>query len=145
MVRVQRIIVFDRKKSSKAQGSHVEVMKLYLDMPAKEVKPFFEAKVGKDVVKLALERFKLEYEDKGSYIFVSGEGADEDMRRLVVFCGVRQTVDGHLGKYLLGIVSSLTVVELIFWYSRFTSAYARGGYKDVYRVAKAFKILYMVE
>ena len=142
---MQRVIVFGRRKIGKVRRRYVDVMKLYLDMPVKGVKPLFEARVGKDVVKLALGRFKVEYEDKGRYLFVSGEDADGNLRRLVVFSGVRQAVDEHLGRYLLDIVSSMAEVELIFWYSRFISTYERGGYWDVYRVAKSLRILYRVK
>ena len=142
---MQRVIVFGRRKIGKVHRRHVDVMKLYLDMPVKGVRPLFEARVGKDVVKLALERFKVEYEDKGRYLFVAGEDADGKLRRLVVFCGVRQAVDERLGRYLLDIVSSMAEVELIFWYSRFISTYEWGGYWDVYRVAKSLRILYRVK
>ena len=141
---VQRVIVFGRKKVGKVHRRYVDVMKVYLDQPARGVKPLFEARVGKEIVKLALERFKAEYEDKGRLLLVVGADVDEKLRKLVVFSGVRQTVDGHLGKYLSEVVASMSEFEAIFWYSRFISSYERGGYWDVYRVAKSFRILYRI-
>ncbi|MEM1867667.1 MAG: hypothetical protein QW290_06555 [Sulfolobales archaeon] len=93
---------------------------------------------------MALEHFKVGYDDKGDYLVLYGDGLDEKFRRIVVFSGVRQVVDGSLGKKVLEVVDSMGELELLFWYSRFINAYDRGSYWDVYRVAKSIRILYRI-
>jgi len=141
---VQRVIAFGKKRVGKVHKRYVDVMRIYLGQPLKDVKPLFEARIGKEVVKLALERFKANFEDKGEFLIVSGEDVDEKIRRLVVFSGTRQTVNELLGRPLLEVVASMGEVEALFWYSRFLDAYERGSYWDVYRVAKSLRTLYRI-
>jgi len=141
---IQRVIVFGKKRVGKVYKRYVDVMRIYLGQPVKEVKPLFEARIGREVTKLALERFKANFEDKGGFLMLGGEGVDEKARRLVVFGGARQTVDEFLGRPLLEVVASMGEVEVLFWYSRFIDAYERGGYWDVYRVAKSLRTLYRI-
>lgn len=145
MNEIQRFIIFGKKKIGKTQRRFIDIMRIYLSQPVREVKPYFEARIGKETTKLALDRFKTIYEDKGEFLTVSGSDADEKIRRLTVFSGVRQTVDEGLGKPLLELVASMNEVEVLFWFSRFINTYQNGGYWGVYRVAKSFKILYRVE
>jgi len=144
MSEIQRVIVFGKKRIGKVRKRYVDVMRIYLGRPVKEVKPLFEARVGKEVAKLALQRFKASFEDKGGFLMMGGEDVDEKVRRLVVFSGVRQTVNELLGRPLLEVVASMGEVEVLFWYSRFVDAYERGSYWDVYRVAKSLRILYRI-
>jgi len=139
---IQRVIVFGKKRVGKVHRRHVDVMRIYLGQPIKEVKPLFEARISREVAKLALKRFKADFEDNGVLLLLSGEDVDEKVRRLVVFGGARQTVDESLGRPLLEIAASMNEVEVLFWYSRFIDAYERGGYWDVYRVAKSLRTLY---
>jgi hypothetical protein len=141
---IQRVIVFGKKRVGKVHRRYVDVMRIYLGQPIKEVKPLFEARISREVVKLALERFKADFEDNGAFLMLSGEDVDEKVRRLVVFGGARQTVDESLGRPLLEIVASMNEVEVLFWYSRFIDAYERGGYWDVYRIAKSLRTLYRI-
>jgi hypothetical protein len=141
---IQRVIVFGKKRIGKVHKRYVDVMRIYLGQPVKDVKPLFEARIGKEVAKLALERFKAVFEDKGEFLIVGGEDVDEKVRRLVVFGGARQTVNELLGRPLLEVVASMGEVEVLFWYSRFIDAYERGGYWDVYRVAKSLRTLYRI-
>jgi len=141
---IQRVIVFGKKRIGKVHKRYVDVMRIYLGQPIKDVKPLFEARIGKEVAKLALERFKAVFEDKGEFLIVSGEDVDEKVRRLVVFGGARQTVNELLGRTLLEVVASMGEVEVLFWYSRFIDAYERGSYWDVYRVAKSLRTLYRI-
>ena len=141
---IQRVIVFAKKRVGKVHRRYVDVMRIYLSQPIKEVKPLFEARITGEVVKLALERFKADFEDSGAFLMLSGEDVDEKVRRLVVFGGARQTVDESLGRPLLEIVASMNEVEVLFWYSRFIDAYERGGYWDVYRIAKSLRTLYRI-
>jgi len=141
---IQRVIVFGKKRVGKVHRRYVDVMRIYLSQPIKEVKPLFEARIRGEVVKLALERFKADFEDNGAFLMLSGEDVDEKVRRLVVFGGARQTVDESLGRPLLEIVASMNEVEVLFWYSRFIDAYERGGYWDVYRIAKSLRTLYRI-
>jgi hypothetical protein len=142
--KIQRTITFSRKRVGKAYVRYVDNMKIFLGQPVKKVKPLFEARIGRDTVKLALENFKASFEDKGDFLILSGEEVDEKVRRLVVFSGVRQTIDDSLGKTLLETVASMGEVEILFWYSRFINAYERGSYWDVHRVAKSLKTLYRI-
>ncbi|MEM1510090.1 MAG: hypothetical protein QW096_09525 [Thermofilaceae archaeon] len=139
-----RVIVFSRKKLGKIHKHYTDCIKIYLSYPIKNIKPFFEARIGRDVVKMALEHFKVGYDDKGDYLVLYGDGLDEKFRRIIVFSGVRQVVDGSLGKKVLEVVDSMGELELLFWYSRFINAYDRGSYWDVYRVAKSIRILYRI-
>jgi hypothetical protein len=139
---IQRVIVFGKKRVGKVHRRYVDVMRIYLGQPIKEVKPLFEARINREVAKLALKRFKADFEDNGVFLLLSGEDVDERVRRLVVFGGARQTVDESLGRPLLEIAASMNEVEVLFWYSRFIDAYERGGYWDVYRVAKSLRTLY---
>jgi len=141
---IQRVIVFGKKRIGKVHKRYVDVMRIYLGQPVKDVKPLFEARIGKEVAKLALERFKAVFEDKGEFLIVGGEDVDEKVRRLVVFGGARQTVNELLGRPLLEVVASMGEVEVLFWYSRFIDAYERGSYWDVYRVAKSLRTLYRI-
>jgi hypothetical protein len=141
---IQRVIVFGKKRVGKVHRRYVDVMRIYLGQPIKEVKPLFEARISREVVKLALERFKADFEDNGAFLMLSGEDVDEKVRRLVVFGGARQTVDESLGRPILEIVASMNEVEVLFWYSRFIDAYERGGYWDVYRIAKSLRTLYRI-
>lgn len=141
---IQRVIVFGKKRIGKVHKRYVDVMRIYIGQPVKDVKPLFEARIGKEIAKLALERFKAVFEDKGEFLIVSGEDVDEKVRRLVVFGGARQTVNELLGRTLLEVVASMGEVEVLFWYSRFIDAYERGSYWDVYRVAKSLRTLYRI-
>jgi hypothetical protein len=141
---MQRVIVFDKKRIGKVYRRYVDNMKIYLGHPVMGVKPLFEARISKETAKLALEKFKANFEDKGDFLIVSGEDVDEKIRRLVVFSGARQTVDDFLGRLLLDTVTSMGEVEVLFWYSRFINAYEGGGYWDVNRVAKSLKTLYRI-
>jgi hypothetical protein len=141
---IQRVIVFDKKRIGKVYRRYVDNMKIYLGHPVMGVKPLFEARISKETAKLALEKFKANFEDKGDFLIVSGEDVDEKIRRLVVFSGARQTVDDFLGRLLLDTVTSMGEVEVLFWYSRFINAYEGGGYWDVNRVAKSLKTLYRI-
>jgi len=141
---IQRVIVFGKKRIGKVHKRYVDVMRIYIGQPVKDVKPLFEARIGKEIAKLALERFKAVFEDKGEFLIVSGEDVDEKVRKLVVFGGARQTVNELLGRTLLEVVASMGEVEVLFWYSRFIDAYERGSYWDVYRVAKSLRTLYRI-
>jgi len=141
---IQRVIVFGKKRIGKVHKRYVDVMRIYLGQPVKDVKPLFEARIGKEVAKLALERFKAVFEDKGEFLIVGGEDVDEKVRRLVVFGGARQTVNELLGRPLLEVVASMGEVEVLFWHSRFIDAYERGSYWDVHRVAKSLRTLYRI-
>lgn len=142
MDEVYRVITFGRKKVGKAYRRYVDCVKIYLGQPARRVKPFFEARVGRDTTKMAVEYLKVKYDDRGNFLVLYGGDVDERVRRLVVFSGVRQAVDSLLGRELLELVESMGEFELLFWYSRFINAYEGGNYWDVYRVAKSFKVLY---
>jgi hypothetical protein len=141
---IYRVLVFGRRKVGSTRKRYVDTVKVYLDRPVKGVKPLFEARIGKEVVKLALDRFNASYMDRGIYMILSGENVDESIRRFVVFSGVRQTANEFSGKHLLEIVASMGEIEVLFWHSKFVGSYERGGYWDVYRVAKSFKTLYRI-
>lgn len=141
---IQRVISFGVVRVGRVHRRFVDNMKIYLGHPVRGVKPLFEARISKETVRLALERFKADFEDKRDFLIISGEDVDEKIRRLVVFSGTRQTVNASLGNLLLETVASMGEIELLFWYSRFINAYERGNYWDVNRVAKSFKTLYRI-
>lgn len=141
MSEIYGFIVFDKKKIGKKKVP-VEVTKIYLSPPSKRLKPIFQARVGKDLVLNALRRLGYEFEDKASYTVISGANAGYALRKLVVYTGVRQFLDEKLGAELLYMIRDMPEPELLFWFSRFLTAFDRGGFWDVYRVAKSFRILY---
>jgi hypothetical protein len=142
---IQRIITFGKKKVGKVHRRYVDVIRIYLGIPVKGVKPFFEAKISKETTRLALEHLKASFEDDGDFLILKGENVDEVVRRLIVFSGTRQTVNELLGRPLLEIVATMGEIESLFWYSRFINAYEKGNYWDVNRVAKSLKILYRLK
>lgn len=144
MTELYRVITFGRRRIGKVHKRYVDVVKIYLGSLVKGGKPFFEARIDRDVAKMAIEYLKAKYDDKGGFMILYGEDVDEKIRKIVVYSGVRQTVNSLLGKTLLETVDSMGELELLFWYSRFINAYSRGNYWDVYRVAKSFKILYRI-
>lgn len=144
MSEISRVIVFSKRRVGKVRKRYVDSIKVYLGSPLKGGKPLFEARVDRDTVKAALEYFNAEYDDRGGFLVMYGENVDEKIRKTVVFSGVRQTVNGSLGRTVLEIVNSMGELELLFWYSRFINAYDRGNYWDVHRVAKSFKVLYRI-
>jgi hypothetical protein len=141
---IQRVISFGVVRVGRVHRRFVDNMKIYLGHPVRGVKPLFEARISKETARLALERFKADFEDKRDFLIISGEDVDEKIRRLVVFSGTRQTVNASLGNLLLETVASMGEIELLFWYSRFINAYERGNYWDVNRVAKSLKTLYRI-
>lgn len=143
MSKIERYLVFTRRRVGKSRNKSVDVARIYLASPGRG-RPFFEARVSKEVVKNALDSLGLKYEDEGDVMVLYGEDIDEKIRRLVVFTGVRQTTDSFIGGELVELVSSMGEVEILFWFSRFIDAYDNGGYWDVYRVAKSFKVLYRI-
>lgn len=142
MSEMYRTIAFCRRRIGKMHKRSVEVMRVYLNSPTSKERPFFEARIDKDLAKRAVERFKARCDDKGEFLILYGDDVDEKVRKMVVYSGVRQVVNGPIGTELLEMVDSMGELELLFWYSRFINAYSRGGYRDVCRVAKSFRILY---
>ena len=135
---IQRIITFHKDLRGR------EVAQIYLDNPVSR-QPFFSANVAKPEVVRFLERLHARFEDRGNYLFFESGEDDEILRRLVIFMGVRQSFKAF-GEYqllrLIDLVRSLTVVEALFWFSRFMRAYDWSPRMKVLRVAKAFKVLY---
>ena len=144
MSEMYRTVVFGRKRIGKVHRRYVDCIRIYLSTPVKGRKPFFEARIDRDSTKMALESFKAKYDDKGDFLILHGDDVDEKLRKLIIYSGVRQTVNSLLGGKVLEIVNYMGEVELLFWYSRFINAYDGGSYWDVYRVAKAFRTLYRV-
>lgn len=142
MSEIHRIMVFGRKRIGKVHKRYVDVIRVYLTSLTRGEKPFFEARIDRDVAKVALEHFKAKYDDKGDFVILYGGDVDDKIRRMVVYSGVRQTVNSLRGRELMEVVNSMGELELLFWYSRFINAYGRGNYWDVYRVAKSFRTLY---
>ncbi|MEM1662501.1 MAG: hypothetical protein QXP21_06240 [Desulfurococcaceae archaeon] len=139
---VYRVLAFGKKKIGKVHKRYVDIVRIYFGLPIGREKPFFEARVDKDTLRVVIEYFNAKYDDKGDYIVVYGNDVDEKIRRIVVYSGVRQTINSLLGRTLLEIIDSMGEVEILFWYSRFINAYDKGNYWDVYRVAKSFRTLY---
>lgn len=142
MNEIHRIVSFGKKKIGKVHKRYVDIVRIYLSSPIKEEKPFFEARIDKGMVKMTIEHSKAKYDDKGDFLILYGDNIDEKIRRIIVYSGVRQTMNSLLGKALLEIIDSMGEFEILFWYSRFINAYDRGNYWDVYRVAKSFRTLY---
>ena len=142
MNEIHRIVALSKKKIGKVHKRYVDIVRIYLGSPIKEEKPFFEARIDKETVKMTIEHFKAKYDDKGDFLILYGDNIDEKIRRIIVYSGVRQTMNSLLGKALLEVIDSMGELEILFWYSRFINAYDRGNYWDVYRVAKSFRTLY---
>ncbi|MEM1982522.1 MAG: hypothetical protein QXZ63_02525 [Sulfolobales archaeon] len=140
---IQRYVVFTSKLVGRKSRRRVDVSYMYLSEPVRGSNPIFEARVGKDYVKAFLSGIAAPYNLIGEDILVlEGEDPDTYLRRLVVYSGVRQHINNSVD--LAGTVQGLNEVEVLFWYSRFLEAYEEVGYWGVYRVAKAFRLLYRV-
>lgn len=139
---VIRVIMFGKKRVGKKRRRTVEISRFYLSPPIKAERPIFEARVARELVLNALGSLGYDYEDRDSYAVIKWENPDEAFRRLVVFAGVRQFLDEVRGAELLDLLREMPEPELLFWFSRFMTAFDRGGYWDVHRTAKSFRILY---
>jgi hypothetical protein len=135
---VQRIVTFHKDLRGR------DMAEIYLDNPASR-QPFFSARVAKSDIIRFLERLRARFEDRGDYLFFESGEDDEMLRKLVIFMGVRQSYK-VIGEYqmlrLMDMVRNLTLVESLFWFSRFMDAYGWSPWMRVLRVAKAFKVLY---
>jgi len=147
--KIYRVIAFGEEEVGRRR---VHVMRIWLGRPVKGAKPFFEAEVNKELVKLALKKFKLnpavEVEDRGRFLLLSGErleDVDDAVRKLIVFSGALQGAEGASAEELAALVRHMGFVESLFWSSRFLDAHERGTREDVERVAKALRILYRIE
>ncbi|MEM4003605.1 MAG: hypothetical protein QXM43_04815 [Desulfurococcaceae archaeon] len=140
---IQRYIVFSSKRIGKKIRRGIDVSYVYLSEPVKGVDPVFEARVGRDYVIAFLNSVDTPYRLINNRVAVlESEDPDTYLRRLVVYLGVRQHMKNSAN--LIEIVQNLSEIESLFWYSRFLEAYDRIGYWGVYRVAKAFRLLYRV-
>jgi hypothetical protein len=121
-----------------------DVMEIYLDSPRSK-RPFFTALVGKEAVVKFLGFLNISYEDKGDYLLFE-DREDEVLRKLVIFAGVRQTfraIREYQERMLMSFIRNLTVVEDLFWFSRFMLYdYVVQPSVTVRRVARAFRVLY---
>jgi len=107
------------------------------------VAPTFEARVDRYVALRMVEELCGAYEKVSENVYrFSCERTNYE--KLVVALGVRQFIDGGRAPELLDAVKALSLIESIFWYSRFVEAYNYGSRRDIRRVAKAFRILYRV-
>lgn len=139
---LQRYIVFGYKTVGKKNRRKVEVARFYLSEPVKGVKPFFEARAGKDQIIAFLNILSVQYELLGpSVIAVQGSDPDFYVRRAVVYAGLRQHIDSSIHE-IRELVARMSEVEAVFWYTKFLDAYENRGFWGVYRVAKSFRTLY---
>lgn len=137
-----RVVVFSRGRTRGKYGGYPVHVRFYLHAPVKGVKPYFEARVDRDIVVAALERFGVNYEDRGDHLILYGGDLSEKFMMLVVLCGAIHGVSSAQGWRVLDIVSRMNPFELIFWYSRFVEAYDMEGLKGVSRIARSMRILY---
>lgn len=140
------VVVFGKERAGKVRKRVVDVAKVYLGAPARGRKPLFKARVDGDLVKMALQRFGASFREEGGHLVVEGgDEAERAVRRLVVYIGARQFTGPAAGARLLELVEEMAEIELTFWYSRFLTAFEKGTYWDVGRVAKALRTLYRVQ
>lgn len=139
---IQRYIVFGYKTVGKKKRRRVEVTRFYLSEPVKGVKPFFEARVGRDQMIAFLNSLSVQYEQLGpSVIAVQGNDPDYYIRRVVIYAGLRQHINSGVHE-IRELVAKMGEVEAVFWYTKFLDAYENSGFWGVYRVAKSFRTLY---
>lgn len=139
---LQRYIVFGYKTVGKKKRRRVEVVRFYMSEPVRGVKPFFEARVGKDQVIAFLNSLSVQYEQLGpSVIAIQGNDPDYHIRRAVIYAGLRQHINSGVHE-IRELVAKMSEVEAVFWYTKFLDAYENNGFWGVYRVAKSFRTLY---
>jgi len=124
----------------KVNRRRADIVRIYKDSV---ITPIFEARVEEDAALRVVEEICGTYEKiKARRYGFSCE--EEGLWKLVSALGVRQFIDGNKAPELLEVVKALSLSEALFWYSRFLEVYREGGYWDVYRVSKVFRILYRV-
>lgn len=143
-IELRRYIVFSGKRIGKKNRRYVNISLIYTSEPKRGLNPVFEARVDRDYTIAFLNSISAPYRVLGDNLVVI-EGSDPDtyLRRLVVYSGVRQFTTPS-SPILTDIVTRLSEIEALFWYSKLTEAYEDRGYWGVYRVAKAFRTLYRI-
>jgi len=132
------LIAFATKKVGKKYRRSIEVARFYIEVNyALKTRPIFESRVTKDVLLNALEKMSTTFTNhENNFIKLYNEA---DLRRAVVFTGVRQFI---ANPDWIDIVKAMSDLEVLFWSTKFSYLYERIGYWGMYRVAKAIATLY---
>uniref|UniRef100_A0A7J3Z920 Uncharacterized protein n=1 Tax=Ignisphaera aggregans TaxID=334771 RepID=A0A7J3Z920_9CREN len=139
--RVVGVIVFKKGK----KGEVAKFFRVYLGFQWS--RPIFEAKVSKNALLTALERLHIDHS-------VRSDGAIEicnefDFKQIVVYAAVRQFID-DLGASEKWIAVLMYPWEVEFWFWKLATIYEfyyyrLTSYKEIERIVKAIKILYLDE
>lgn len=136
------LIAFGFKKVGKKYRRSINVARFFLgSVISAKSKPIFEAKISKDVALNVLEKLNMRFSSRGDDVLEIY--SDADLRRIVVYTGVRQFVrDSTKARDWLEVIEAMGDLEVLFWYTKFLYSFERIGYWGVYRVAKSITTLY---
>lgn len=139
----QRFVVFTHKTIGKKVKRVAPIARFYYSIPlSSREKPVFEARVKRDEVIAFVVRLNTPYKLEERVMVIEGNDVDNVFRRLIIYAGIRQFVSEEGVSEVLETVLSMGEVESLYWFTRFTEFYRRGGYWYVCRVSKAIRILY---
>jgi hypothetical protein len=132
------LIAFASKKVGKKYRRSIEVARFYIEVNyTLKTRPIFESRVTKDTLLNALEKMNTIFTNHENNVIKLYNEAD--LRRVIVFTGVRQFI---VNPDWIDIVKAMSDLEVLFWSTKFSYLYERIGYWGMYRVAKAIAILY---
>jgi len=132
------LIAFASKKVGKKYRRSIEVARFYIEVNyTLKTRPIFESRVTKDTLLNALEKMNTIFTNHENNVIKLYNEAD--LRRVIVFTGVRQFI---ANPDWIDIVKAMSDLEVLFWSTKFSYLYERIGYWGMYRVAKAIAILY---
>jgi len=132
------LIAFASKKVGKKYRRSIEVARFYIEVNyTLKARPIFESRVTKDTLLNALEKMNTIFTNHENNVIKLYNEAD--LRRVIVFTGVRQFI---ANPDWIDIVKAMSDLEVLFWSTKFSYLYERIGYWGMYRVAKAIAILY---
>ena len=132
------LIAFASKKVGKKYRRSIEVARFYIEVNyTLKTRPIFESRVTKDTLLNALEKMNTIFTNHENNVIKLYNEAD--LRRVIVFTGVRQFI---ANPDWIDIVKAMSDLEVLFWSTKFSYLYERIGYWGMYRVAKAIATLY---
>ena len=132
------LIAFTSKRIGKKYRRNIEVTRLYTEVNyTLKARPIFESRVTKDTLLNALEKMNTIFTNHENNVIKLYNEAD--LRRVIVFAGVRQFI---ANPDWIDIIKAMSDLEVLLWSTKFSYLYERIGYWGMYHVAKAIATLY---
>jgi len=132
------LIAFASKRVGKKYRRNIDVARFYTEVNyTLKARPIFESRVTKDVLLNALEKMNIVFTNHENNVIKLYNEAD--LRRVIVFTGVRQFI---ANPDWIDVIKAMSDLEVLLWSTKFSYLYERIGYWGMYRVAKAIATLY---